>query len=306
MRARAGLFVLLVPLAACGLFYDLSALGPGGADGGADGAVDAAGGGPDATAPDSDSGAQADGRVDVDGGGADGADAASIRACDAPGLVAYWKLDDDSDASVLRDCSSRGNHLHVIDVIAREQVPGPPDGPPGGHAVSFPHGNGGTGAQLGHLEVGPTPDLAIYTTIGFTVTQWFYFVPEVVSEQMLIDADDGWFLTASTPSGPAQASFYVGDAHGLSGHSANTPNPGQWIFVAAVYKTTGTVSLWVNGIETPGPARPSEAGAPNVVWMGLRRPTNGYLANLDLQGKIGETRVFARELTAAEIDALRR
>ncbi|CAF2488976.1 unnamed protein product [Rotaria sp. Silwood2] len=86
---------------------------------------------------------------------------------------------------------------------------------------------------------------------------------------------------------------------------------GVWIHVATSYDSTNGIRLWLNGtlIGSTGSFSYSPSSAPNTVTLGnsLSRQSScvtGSISKGQFYEKMDELRIYSRELTATEVDAL--
>jgi hypothetical protein len=233
-----------------------------------------------------DAGSGADAGSDGGSDAGSEADAGSneVLGCDAPGLSAFWRFDEDGGTTLL-DCGPNQVHAQVSGSALRVA------GRDGGLAFSF---TGNNAASVGN----PAP---LRLTGPMSVSAWLRI--SAFDEGRVITKtvnDFGWELWVSAPQ-----QVHFGVAQSATSKFTVTTSlaavPSGWVHVAGTWAADGQLSLYVNG----------------VVAKQLAGPTSGFDADAGVllgegpsccrfSGQVDELRVFSRALTAQEVATLAR
>lgn len=268
-----------VVLVSCTLMSGLDEL-----SGGEDGAEEPPPGRPDAATADGSppEGPDDSGVVETGADAGDGATDASIGTCSAPGLVAWWKLDEGSGAAV-HDCT--GNGLDGI-LDGGVWVPGRK-----GEALSFDGGWVGFGDPAKLRLTGPVTAMAWTRLAALAGATAGYIVGKTANASArgwrVANLDANYSLTVGTTGSNGVAT--------ATGKAA----VGAWAHIAGVYEPGVALRVYVNG-KLEG--SDTSAVPPNALDVGdeLRVGARADGKNPWL-GVIDDVRVYDRALSAAEI-----
>jgi hypothetical protein len=286
MRRRAvALFVssLISAVAACSLFADFDGLE--GTPAVPDSSTEDGGGG------------QPDGSISADGGakedvvsiGDGAADDAFVLSCGAPGLAAFFKLDEGMGLQT-SDCSVN----HLVGVLE-------PDSGWGGGVRGGALTMNASYVTLGDVEplrlTGAMTAAAFIRIVGLGAAER----PTIVSKMGNAN-QRGWELSINTANDGRGARFTVSPDNVDEIVVSSPPIASdEWTHVAGTYSPNGELRVYVNGLlKASTPAPPQQANSP----VGARIGGRSY--NYYWRGQIDEVRLFSRELTAAEIVQLAR
>lgn len=220
----------------------------------------------------------------VDAGDDAGHDAGlAVLGCDAPGLVAYWRFDEDG-GSTLFDCSPHQLHAQVSGTPVRVA------GRDGGLAFSFTGNNAASAGNAAALRLtGPMSVSAWLRTASFAEGR---VITKTVN-------GFGWELWLSNPE---QLNFSVGQSPTSKFTvTSSLAAISGWVHVAGTWSATGQLALYVNGALVKTLAGPASTFDPDAgVLLGEADGCCRYTGQLD------ELRVFGRALTAEEVQVLAR
>jgi hypothetical protein len=255
---------------------------------GPDGSVDTGPGVDDAAAPQDDDGSSST-EVPVVEDAATLADVATIDAtvttCAESGLVARWKLDEGT-GTVVTDCS--GNALHGVITNGTWTSNGADGG-----ALKF-NGNGWVGfANPALLKLTGAFTISLWVRADRTVSNTEYLFGKTTDP-----AKNGYRLGIISPQQLALATPSSATNFNVVGGSMPV---GSWRHVAAVYRPSTAIELYVNGAKIG-----THDGAPAalVASNAEARLAARVDGNYGLSGAIGDVRIYSRALGAAEIGAL--
>lgn len=209
----------------------------------------------------------------------------SVLACDAPGLVAFWRFDEDA-GTTLADCSPNALHAQVV---------GTPWRVAGVHGSAFSF-NGQNLAEVGNA-------LPLRLAGAMTLSAWVKLSSLTGSGRLISKSGEptrgyGWELwvdssqsrLAFTVAQSATSSFTVG---------ASVPT-GQWAHVAGTFTPGGEIALYVDGTLARALTGPV-TGFDTDAGVRLGNRPDGCCA---FSGLVDDLRVFDRALDAGEIATL--
>ncbi len=202
-------------------------------------------------------------------------------------LEGHWKLDGDAT-----DETANGN-----------------DGTLQGDAA-YAHGREGRGVELDgdgdYVNVGDDDDLDI--TGDLTLAAWVRVdgsddLTRGIIGKNIGTSDCAYFLGVNESTGEVQ--FWVSpnaDGSGLAAVTADAPR-GVWVHLTAVYDTSASLTLYVNGVQagqntTSIPASINNSAADLTIGRGF----DG--SSTDLEGAIDDVRIYSRALSAEEVAVL--
>jgi hypothetical protein len=212
----------------------------------------------------------------------------SLLGCSAPGLLAYWPLDETGGTSIF-DCSA--NHFDGVLVGTVGHVSGH-----SGLALSVsPAVDGGNGFNLGSPA-------KLNINGAMTVSAWINATSDGDILTKDTQAQVGWTLnTTSAPN--VRFAIPVNASATLSVQS--TLNLGTWVHVAGVFEPSTSLRLYVNGVlrdeVTAAVPATMYTAISNNASLGMRGGTTKCCSPTAL---IDDVRIFGRVLDATEIAAL--
>jgi hypothetical protein len=225
----------------------------------------------------------------MDGGMETSPDAStSLLGCSAPGLVAYWPLDETGGTSIF-DCS--GNHLDGVLVGSVGHGPGH-----SGLAVAVtPAADGGNGFNL----ASPTK---LNITGAMTISAWINATSGGAILTKDTNAQFGWSLAVT---GGPNVRFTIAPTAGTTMTAQSTLSLGTWVHVAGVFEPSTSVRLYVNGVlrdaVTTGVPAAMYTASYNNASLGMRGGTTTCCSPTAL---IDEVRIYGRVLDVTEIATL--
>jgi hypothetical protein len=218
----------------------------------------------------------------------------AAQSAPIPGLVAWWKLDENTGTSA---GDSKG--------AATGTLTGSPTWTNGvmNKAVRFVNGS----SQ--YINFG-NPTALNFGTGSFSISLWSYRLQNAAANLRIISkgSENNTIDTAGWAcwGGNSNVSFAInpgGTRSIISTTDAITTN--QWFHVVAVAERGGNMQLWINGVSNvlaAAAATPSGSvsGATNVCLAN----SFGLLATAGLNGAVDDVRIYNRALTQAEIARL--
>lgn len=205
--------------------------------------------------------------------------------CRAPGLIAYWRLDEGTGTKA-SDCTPGAHHGTVMGAVWAP-------GKVGSGALAF------TGDTV---ELGNPP---AFQLIGaMTVSAWINVNRTDVSGRILSkssQSDRGWEINIE--AGGTLEFKVARDTASYAQVSRPFPTLKQWKHVAGVYQPGTALRLYVDGTEvaaTTSNVPAQQRNSPLDVRMGAM--PNELCCRMD--GTIDDVRLYGRALTAAEVRAL--
>lgn len=228
--------------------------------------------------------------------------ARSAHADITTGLVAYWKLDDNTGTTA-NDSSGTGNNATLA------ASPGTPTWTSGrlGYALNFD----GTDDYASEAAV----DLS--TTNVVTVSLWLYQSAWNDTDDLAVETTVNWnsYTTGLivNPNGgsPCAGSFWIG-VRGNVGYNIacyNRPGAGAWHHIVAVFdksQTTNEVDLYIDGLLQTPTSRPPSYTSNNTNNFGndpIYLMSRGG-SSLFTAGKLDEVRIYTRALSAGDVTEL--
>jgi hypothetical protein len=222
-------------------------------------------------------------------GGADATiDAPAILRCDAPGLVAYWPMNEGT-GTVVHDCKSGF------------------DGMFGGAAVTWGTRDGGGSlvfAGTGYVTLGARPGLQL---TGPITVAGYIRIDSLPSQYASLFwnfyQNNGYELTVASTN-----ELYGQVGNGADNAVAHFPTPqlGVWHHVVFVFEPSVRVETFLDGVSVQK-LTTSDDGGPFPI-ANVTPSTNdqlfGALDNGSWSGAISNLRIFARALTQDEIAVL--
>lgn len=214
--------------------------------------------------------------------GADGD--AGPDPCSAPGLLAYWRLDEGS-GSTATDCSPGKHHGSVAGATWTAGKVGP-------GALSFSGDS---------VDIGNPPELQL--TGAMTLSVWVKIDSFATAGRILSKSsqtDRGWEINVDSGD-VLEIKIATGATSYLQASTSFVA--GEWKHVAGVFQPGIALRLYVDGVEVDARSTnvPSlQRNSPHPVRMG--EMPNESCCRLD--GTIDDVRIYGRALTAAEVLAL--
>ncbi|HLF95309.1 MAG TPA: LamG domain-containing protein [Planctomycetota bacterium] len=221
-----------------------------------------------------------------------------------PGLVGFWRLDDNAGTSAADDSGS-GNAGTLTNGPVWTTGTLPPAGPPGvtpnTSSLSF------DGVD-DFVDLGTPAALDITTNI--TVAAWVNFSTDTTEKKVVArwsdaPADTAWVLTIYAPGGPA--AFFVqpatGGMIGADTTSAGALTTGTWYHLVGTYDGA-FVRMYLNGVQTMAGALTGAirtSAAPTRIGAGSGSPLSG---EEPYAGLVDDVRIYNRALTAPEVALL--
>jgi len=267
MRAAVTVFAVVVAsaIAACSLGLSSDEFAGGAVDGGA----------ADAGAADSGAGSQ---------DGSPGSDATADAAAVIPDLLARFRFDEGEGTT------------------AKNDVDGGPAGTLKNGATWVP---GKIGASALHLDgvddavqIAASPKLEIGNS--FTITMWVSIdkIPTTDDPRLFVETDRFDIkLTAGKPQLSIQPTY----EYFLASY---TMPIGEWHNLALTF-ASGAVSIWVDGVSSSAQENTLEAGATLPAPSPQGMTIGAYIDGASpYAGRIDDVRIYARVLTAAEIQSI--
>lgn len=212
------------------------------------------------------------------------------------GLLGYWKMDE-IPAGTVADSSGNGRDGTPTGASGTNNTPQP--------STTVPNPANFRDARA--LDFDGTDDyVAISDTFdptAYTISAWVR--PETIQAQDIFVRTDSSGPTTNfshqlrmNSSGQFEHYAYDGAAQSVVGTTVATA--GQWYHVVGTAQNGGALRLYVNGVEEGTP------DAVGTLWTGGDRYRIGSNSSgfAYFDGKIDETRLYSRALTAAEILAL--
>jgi hypothetical protein len=219
-------------------------------------------------------------------------------ACNATGLLAYWKIDEGTGALV-KDCGPNKANATITAGVSWVQ------GRNGkGSSLEFT-GNNSPGGNLLALDANSAGAAALNTTGALTVSVWVYKVTDprgsligrAQSQQrtswaLAFDAND---LQASMRDVNNNVDVRI---------EVNNVSPNMWHHMAMVFRPSTAFELWHNGTMADSSNRMIPAATPNYGTLKVGHIDDPNDAFGHLNGRIQHLRMFGRALSAAEIALL--
>lgn len=235
-------------------------------------------------------------RIDASDGQGSSSDTLTVSIQSASAPVAYWRLDETA-GSLAADASVQGNDGTLLGSTSTAWTGSSLDlDAAAGHAVTF--------GQPASLDLAPS-------STDLSLVAWIRVDPgaqgTILSKAYGSLASRQFQLYLYDHDGNGQSSIY-GLIGGKANNSANgvVVDDGQWHLVAVVHDMeTMTNLVYVDG-QAIGAAKVSGSAVNGVdVMLGARRETASNSGiGWAFDGEIGEARIYAWELSAAEMEAL--
>ena len=286
----------LIACAACGLITGVGDLQVEAADGGASSGTSASsssgGRGTSSTSSSASSSGESStssssGQVPVDAG-----PPPLLLSCQAPGLIAYWKMNEGTGAAA-SDCSTSGIKGTLTTGVKWSAGR---NGAAGAPALEF------NGTEPDLLQLGDTG--ALKGTSAFTVSTWLYLVPDpkgsIIGRATTANTNS-WSLGYSS----SNVNAAMKDTATNTDLALTTPfSTMVWRHVTLVFRPNVAFELWVGNTLATSQTAGVPIATPNYGDVKIGHITDPGDAFGHLNGRLQQLRVFSRALSATEIAQL--